>query len=48
MRSKGRDEEREEGERELAQRLDEIPNLREERQTTFAPAAQTQTDNIER
>ena len=47
VRSQARDVEREE-ERDLAQCLDEIPNLREERQTTFVAAAHTQTDNIER
>ena len=45
VRSKPCDEERED-EREPSQLLDEISNLREERQITFAAAVQT--DNIDR
>ena len=46
VRSKPCDVERED-ERELEQGLDELPMVREERQPTFAAAAQ-QTDKIER
>ena len=47
MRSRASDEEREE-EREQSIRLEELSNVREERQISFAAALQTEKENIER
>ena len=46
-REQGREEEREE-EREQSLRLEEISNVREEKQISFAPAVQTENIAIER
>ena len=47
VRSRASDEEREE-EREQSIRLEELSNVREERQISFAAALQTEKENIER